>query len=221
MNRQSEDTVFVLVACKNPVLIEASIEPDHSALIHYATSQDDIKSRINTGTPYKAILVTQQCVSWLSEEVCDCINIALPASDITVINEKSIGDALNWIIDQEDFAHENRILKTELGDHKLALQIAQQRIDEVNRLLEANGLQTMVQIVLSKIRHEINNPLTGVVGQAQLILRRPEGISEETLRRIETIEVLALRISEVFKNAEERFLSQPDTGQESAVIHQQ
>jgi signal transduction histidine kinase len=42
------------------------------------------------------------------------------------------------------------------------------------------------------VRHEINNPLTGLLGQAQLLLR--EDLSDTARRRVETIEHLALRI---------------------------
>jgi signal transduction histidine kinase len=39
---------------------------------------------------------------------------------------------------------------------------------------------------------EINNPLTGVIGQVQLLLR--EELSDTARRRVETIEQLAVRI---------------------------
>lgn len=46
--------------------------------------------------------------------------------------------------------------------------------------------------LVATVRHEINNPLTGVIGQAQLLLR--EELSETARRRVETIEQLASRI---------------------------
>jgi signal transduction histidine kinase len=46
--------------------------------------------------------------------------------------------------------------------------------------------------LVAHVRHEINNPLTGVLGQAQLLLR--EELSETARRRVETIEQLAGRI---------------------------
>ena len=42
------------------------------------------------------------------------------------------------------------------------------------------------------VRHEINNVLTGLLGQAQLLQREP--LSETAQRRVKTIEQLALRI---------------------------
>jgi signal transduction histidine kinase len=46
--------------------------------------------------------------------------------------------------------------------------------------------------LVANVRHEINNPLTGVIGQAQLLLR--EELSPTARRRAETIEQLAGRI---------------------------
>jgi signal transduction histidine kinase len=44
----------------------------------------------------------------------------------------------------------------------------------------------------ARVRHEINNPLTGLIGQAQLLLR--EELSPAARRRVQTIENLAMRI---------------------------
>jgi signal transduction histidine kinase len=49
--------------------------------------------------------------------------------------------------------------------------------------------------LVTRVRHEINNPLTGVLGQAQLLLR--EELNEKARRRVETIEQLAIRLRDV------------------------
>jgi signal transduction histidine kinase len=49
--------------------------------------------------------------------------------------------------------------------------------------------------LITRVRHEINNPLTGVLGQAQLLLR--EDLSEKAKKRAETIEALAIRIRDI------------------------
>ena len=54
-------------------------------------------------------------------------------------------------------------------------------------------LAEMAELV-THVRHEINNPLTGVIGQAQLLLR--EELSASVRKRVETIEELAARIKE-------------------------
>jgi signal transduction histidine kinase len=48
--------------------------------------------------------------------------------------------------------------------------------------------------LVSRVRHEINNPLTGVLGQAQLLLR--EDLSDKVRKRAETIEQLARRLAD-------------------------
>jgi signal transduction histidine kinase len=52
-----------------------------------------------------------------------------------------------------------------------------------------------VAALVARVRHEINNPLTGVLGQAQLLLR--EDLNESALKRVQTIEKLALRLNDI------------------------
>jgi len=49
--------------------------------------------------------------------------------------------------------------------------------------------------LVARIRHEINNPLTGVLGQAQLLLR--EDLSDRARKRAQTIEELAIRLRDI------------------------
>jgi signal transduction histidine kinase len=49
--------------------------------------------------------------------------------------------------------------------------------------------------VIARVRHEINNPLAGVLGQAQLLLR--EDLNEKARKRAQTIEELALRLRDI------------------------
>ena len=65
------------------------------------------------------------------------------------------------------------------------------------RALAANYEARMDEVaqVIARVRHEINNPLTGVLGQAQLLLR--EELSEKTRKRVETIEQLAIRLRDI------------------------
>lgn len=55
-------------------------------------------------------------------------------------------------------------------------------------------LEEIAQMV-ARVRHEINNPLTGVLGQAQLLLR--EDLSERARKRVETIEGMAIRLRDI------------------------
>lgn len=49
--------------------------------------------------------------------------------------------------------------------------------------------------LVAHVRHEINNPLAGVLGQAQLLLR--EELNEKAMKRAQTIEELALRLRDI------------------------
>ena len=64
--------------------------------------------------------------------------------------------------------------------------------------------------MVARIRHEINNPLTGVLGQAQLLLR--EDLSERARKRVETIESMAMRLRDIA--AELRQVQRPATNGE-------
>src|SRR6185436_628198 len=49
--------------------------------------------------------------------------------------------------------------------------------------------------LIARVRHEINNPLTGVLGQAQLLLR--EELNDKARKRAQTIEELAMRLRDI------------------------
>ena len=68
--------------------------------------------------------------------------------------------------------------------------------DELKGLLEEKdaNLDEIADLV-SRVRHEINNPLTGVIGQAQLLLR--SDLEPKVRHRVETIEQLAIRIRDI------------------------
>jgi signal transduction histidine kinase len=50
--------------------------------------------------------------------------------------------------------------------------------------------------LVARVRHEINNPLAALLGQAQLLLRDQE-LNDKQRRRTETIESQAKRIEEI------------------------
>lgn len=68
--------------------------------------------------------------------------------------------------------------------------------DEASAIVAAYELKIdEIAALVARVRHEINNPLTGVLGQAQLLLR--EDLSESARKRAETIEGLAIRLRDV------------------------
>ena len=67
-----------------------------------------------------------------------------------------------------------------------------------------NQMNEIAELV-SRVRHEINNPLTGILGQAQLLLR--EDLNDKARKRAEIIEELARRMTDIV--AELRLVQRP------------
>jgi nitrogen-specific signal transduction histidine kinase len=65
------------------------------------------------------------------------------------------------------------------------------------RALAANyeAKLTEAAALMMRVRHEINNPLAGLLGQAQLLLRGE--LDEDIRKRVQTVEELAVRIKEI------------------------
>ena len=84
--------------------------------------------------------------------------------------------------------------------------------DEAARLqtlvAEYEGQIDQIAELVARVRHEINNPLTGILGQAQLLLR--EDLSEKSRKRVETIEKLTRRLADTV--AELRQVQKPPRG---------
>ena len=49
--------------------------------------------------------------------------------------------------------------------------------------------------IITRTRHELNNPLTGIIGQAQLLLRAE--LDPKVRHRVETIEQLSTRLRDM------------------------
>jgi signal transduction histidine kinase len=73
-----------------------------------------------------------------------------------------------------------------LGDH-IAKASSQNHINEVDDFGEL-------------LRHEVNNPLTGILGNTELLLARPEQLPSGAIERLQTIADLAVRLREIVRN---------------------
>ena len=49
------------------------------------------------------------------------------------------------------------------------------------------------------LRHEVNNPLTGILGNAELLLARRDQLPPAAVERLETIAELAVRLRETVR----------------------
>ena len=80
--------------------------------------------------------------------------------------------------------------------------------EQLNRVVgECEARLTEYAALAAHVRHEINNPLTGLIGQAQLLLR--EELSDTARRRVQTIEQLANRIRDTVASLREIQTPQP------------
>jgi signal transduction histidine kinase len=96
---------------------------------------------------------------------------------------------------------------TEL-ENQAAAASSEDRLRE--RIAEYETQLDEIAAMVARVRHEINNPLTGVLGQAQLLLR--EELSEKARKRVETIEGMAIRLRDIA--AELRQVQKPLSGSE-------
>src|SRR6476660_9467084 len=86
--------------------------------------------------------------------------------------------------------------QTTAADQPSAEKIPDQKAEKLRALTaEYEAKLDEVADLITRVRHEINNPLTGVLGQAQLLLR--EELSERARKRAETIEELAIRLRDI------------------------
>jgi signal transduction histidine kinase len=63
-------------------------------------------------------------------------------------------------------------------------------------LLEKERLGAVVETAVT-VNHEINNPLTAILGNVQLLLLKRDTLDEELQRKLETIEEAAMKIRDV------------------------
>ncbi len=71
----------------------------------------------------------------------------------------------------------------------------------IARMAERNAAQNANQAVLGRymvdMKHNLNNALTSLLGNAELLLLEPGQLSAQSLAQIKTIHTMALRINEV------------------------
>ena len=74
-------------------------------------------------------------------------------------------------------------------------EIANDDRTEADVVAEYEAQLDNVAELVARVRHEINNPLAGILGQAQLLLR--EELNDKARHRAETIEQLSMRLRDV------------------------
>jgi hypothetical protein len=123
-------------------------------------------------------------------------------------------EAGTWVIDSQNrliafgFSDKKRLNKTALAKIEKQLQVSAE--DDIEYIvqsfekLKANYKKMVnseraaaVTETAVTVNHEINNPLTAILGNAQLLLMNKDKLSKETVAKLETIEKSAVQIREV------------------------
>ena len=89
----------------------------------------------------------------------------------------------------------------------LAAALIERRLLSSHRLLERvqQGNTKVKEIPAEQedfgsfLRHELNNPLTGILGNAEMLLHRRQWLPEDAVPRLETIADLAVRLRETIR----------------------
>ena len=88
-------------------------------------------------------------------------------------------------------------LQDELKAQAEALSKANRELQEAQtELVRAERLAAIGQVGIA-VKHEINNPLTAILGEAQLLLMQHTDLPERIVERIRVIEGMSLRISDI------------------------
>jgi signal transduction histidine kinase len=99
-------------------------------------------------------------------------------------------------LDKQDGAVETETVDSKEGASAAGRSAGAEGEERVRALIaEYEARIDEVADLITRVRHEINNPLTGVLGQAQLLLR--EELSERARKRAQTIEELAMRLRDI------------------------
>jgi len=111
--------------------------------------------------------------------------------------EKSIDNASSSQAEQPgDLVAE---LRAKLKEKDKELEIKNRDLQVLQaRLQEAERLAAIGRVVVA-VRHEINNPLSVIIGQAQFLRERVKDLPESVQRRITVIEEMSNRINESVK----------------------
>jgi signal transduction histidine kinase len=71
---------------------------------------------------------------------------------------------------------------------------------EQNRSLAYSQLEDQEDNFGELLRHEVNNPLTGILGNTELLLARPDQLPPGVIERLQTIADLTVRLREIVRH---------------------
>ncbi len=123
---------------------------------------------------------------------------AFSQEDVNILT--TLGNVLAVAIENTRLHEQERQTAAELAERNLKLVQAQAR------LVRAERLAAIGEISLA-IKHEINNPMTAILGNAEWLLEEEQGLSEEEVRALTLIYRMALRVRDIvtrLENVEDR-----------------
>jgi len=119
----------------------------------------------------------------------------------TCAEVETLNAAYNHLMESLD-AQERRIVQNALDD-----------LDRLERLKESEKLAALGRM-LSGAAHEINNPLTGVIGNVDMILRG-DGLDDDTRARLDVVRREGQRVAQLVRHLLK--ISHRDTGEKAVV----
>jgi signal transduction histidine kinase len=190
----------VQIICADPILarkyvaeIEASYQPESISLAHAIEAR---RSRRDAGLA--VILLDESALgSEKNSSLESTVAMLTEAAPIVVVAAPERQSELAFLITSgaADFVvRSGHFVPVAAGLVERRMHLAL----SVAEMLAPDGLG-LEEDFGEILRHEVNNPLTGILGNAELLLARREGLPPFAIARVETIAELAVRLRETVR----------------------
>lgn len=113
-----------------------------------------------------------------------------------------VGAVTGLCLGKRDFSSEKDFLdalQSQLALASLKIQRIPEKDQEQKKIIKSEKLSAIMEVAVT-INHEINNPLTAILGNVQLILGEKERLDQKTQQRLKAIEKGTLKIAEITKS---------------------
>lgn len=159
-----------------------------------ATSLAEIRARLESVTPI-VILLDESALDGASLEAT--VRELTESSSVVVVADPAYQGQVGRLVAAGDVEFVARV-----GEFtRLAASLIERRMRWAERSQSALALpwSELPADFAEVLRHEINNPLTGILGNAELLLAHREKLPASATQRLETIVDLAVRLRETIR----------------------